>query len=209
MTLLAESRYLKEVPVAANDPVAGSRLGRCLEAAGALAALARALGELARAARTPLTRSEVDLSLMARCLIGRLKREDRHRAILAVVHPGLVAQGDSRLLGIVLRHLLGNAWKFSSPRSLTRIEVGRCRRGGIAAYYVTDNGVGFDPERAGRLFRAFGRLHPPGDFGGSGLGLAAARRIVRRHGGRMWAESSPGQGATFYFTLREETEGAQ
>ncbi len=209
MILLAETRYLKEVPVAANDALAGGWAGRCLESLGSLARLARALGELLHASGVPLSRNEVNLSLMARCLLGRLKREDRHRAVLAVVHPGLVARGDSRLLGIVLRHLLGNAWKFTSPRSLARIEVGCCRRHGAAAYFVSDNGVGFEPGHAGRLFRAFGRLHPPGDFAGHGLGLAVARRIVRRHGGRCWAESAPGRGATFYFTLGKETEGAE
>ena len=119
-----------------------------------------------------------------------------------VVAQRLATQGDPRLMRIVMEHLVSNARKFSSKKSAPRIEVGSLALdGGEPAYFVRDNGAGFDMAGAGRLFGVFQRLHSDNDFPGTGVGLATAQSIVRKHGGRIWAEAVVGQGATFYFTL--------
>jgi light-regulated signal transduction histidine kinase (bacteriophytochrome) len=113
----------------------------------------------------------------------------------------LVADGDPRLLSSLMENLIGNAWKFTRDRSPATIEVGTVDRDAATVYFVKDNGVGFDMAYAGQLFSPFRRLHTDAEFEGTGIGLATVDRIVRRHGGRIWAESAPGEGATFYFTL--------
>ena len=116
---------------------------------------------------------------------------------LAMSEP-IAAFGDPQLIESVLENLIGNAWKFTSRRETARIEVGTDREG---AYFVKDDGVGFPMDYADKLFAPFMRLHPEKDFEGTGIGLATVQRIIRRHGGRIWAESGPDAGATFYFTL--------
>ena len=118
------------------------------------------------------------------------------------VQEDMVAQGDSRLLRILLENLIGNAWKFTTRRDDPVIEIGK--REGSGIFFVRDNGAGFDMAYAGKLFGAFQRLHTESDFPGTGIGLATVRRIVQRHQGRVWVESEPGNGATFYFLLSEE-----
>jgi len=113
----------------------------------------------------------------------------------------LVVKADEGLLRAVMKNLIGNAWKFTSREKRARIQIGREVVRGKTAYFVRDNGVGFDMARADRLFIPFQRLHSASEFEGSGIGLATAQRIVRRHGGEIWADSEPGKGATFYFTL--------
>jgi signal transduction histidine kinase len=129
--------------------------------------------------------------------------------VLLDIEPELLAQGDARLLLQVLDNLLGNAWKFSSqqPQSLIafRREPGP---GGEAVYVVRDNGAGFDMAYSEKLFGAFERLHNVSEFAGTGIGLATVHRIITRHGGRVWAESAPGHGAAFYFTLGDAPAGA-
>jgi light-regulated signal transduction histidine kinase (bacteriophytochrome) len=107
------------------------------------------------------------------------------------------------LLEVALTNLLDNAWKFTAPRAVATIELGRVDIEGRPAFFVRDNGVGFDMGYAGRLFGAFQRLHKLSEFPGTGIGLATVKRILARHGGRIWAEALPGRGATFYFTLTE------
>jgi light-regulated signal transduction histidine kinase (bacteriophytochrome) len=114
---------------------------------------------------------------------------------------GLATDGDERLLTIVFEHLLGNAWKFTGKRAAARIEVGAGDVDGKFAYYVRDNGAGFDMTYAEKLFGVFQRLHSTTEFEGTGIGLATVQRVVRRHGGRIWADGKVGVGATFYFTL--------
>jgi light-regulated signal transduction histidine kinase (bacteriophytochrome) len=114
--------------------------------------------------------------------------------------------GDEQLMESVLENLLGNAWKFSSGRSPARIEVGVQNDREPRIYYVRDNGAGFQMEYADKLFAPFQRLHSDKEFPGTGIGLATAQRIIHRHGGRIWPESRPGEGATFFFTLTAESD---
>ena len=123
------------------------------------------------------------------------------RRLESQVAEGVSVQADPRLARQLLEILIGNAWKFSAPARESRIEFGTGEKNGETFYFVRDNGVGFDMAYADKLFSAFHRLHRADEFGGSGVGLAIAQRIVARHGGRIWAESAPGQGATFFFTL--------
>ena len=118
-----------------------------------------------------------------------------------VIDEGLVASGDARLLRVVLENLLGNAWKFTAKHPRARIEFGATRQDGQAAYFIRDDGAGFDMAYADKLFTVFQRLHSEKEFDGLGIGLATVQRIIHRHGGRVWAEGAVEQGAAFYFTL--------
>jgi PAS domain S-box-containing protein len=161
-----------------------------------------ALLSLARLARAPLRHDSVDLSDLANQVLVFLRERDPARVLEAHVEPGLVATGDNRLLRQVLENLLGNAWKFSGGELVTRIEFGsETDASGGVVYFVRDNGAGFNMAYSQKLFGPFQRLHSPSEFEGTGIGLAFVQRIISRHGGRIWAESAPGQGATFRFTL--------
>lgn len=139
-----------------------------------------------------------DLSEIARDTVESLFAAAPQRQVLVDIHDGLQAHGDARLLRTLVENLVGNAWKFSATRQPARIEVGRDAQG---AFFVRDNGAGFDMQHAQQLFTPFRRLHDAQEFSGLGLGLASARRVVERHGGRIWAESAPDAGAVFRFTL--------
>jgi signal transduction histidine kinase len=156
--------------------------------------------QMARLARTEVHRKDVDLSRLANDIAETLQRANPERDVEFVIPQGIVANGDERLLHVVLDNLLGNAFKFTSKRTGARIEVGARRDDGTAAFYVRDNGAGFAPEHAAKMFRPFQRLHSEREFSGTGIGLATVHRIVERHGGRIWAEGEPGKGATVYFT---------
>ncbi|MFZ5540609.1 MAG: sensor histidine kinase, partial [Pseudomonadota bacterium] len=125
------------------------------------------------------------------------------RDVRFVVADGQVADGDRTLLRLVLQNLLGNAYKFTAKVAAVRVEFGARNDGGQTVYYVRDNGAGFDMRFADKLFGLFQRFHSANEFPGTGVGLATVQRIVRKHGGRIWAESKPGEGATFFFTLWE------
>jgi light-regulated signal transduction histidine kinase (bacteriophytochrome) len=164
---------------------------------------------LARVTRSQLRREHVDLSRLARDVVGRLqaRSDESGRGVDFVIQEGLSAEGDARLLATVLENLLGNAWKFTSKRPRARIEFGVSRHHGHAAFFVRDDGAGFDMAYAGKLFGAFQRLHAASEFEGHGVGLATVQRIVVRHGGRIWAEGQVEAGATFYFSLGEAERG--
>ncbi|HET7604044.1 MAG TPA: ATP-binding protein, partial [Gemmatimonadales bacterium] len=159
---------------------------------------------LARVTSTELREQDVDLSAVARVALDQMKQADPERTVATMIRPGMIVRGDGRLLRIALENLLQNAWKFTGKRPDAMIEVGSRQQDGERTYYVQDNGVGFDMEFAGRLFGPFQRLHRSEEFPGTGIGLATVRRVIHRHGGRVWAEAKPGEGARFSFTLKAE-----
>ncbi len=163
--------------------------------------LVDALLALARVSRARLRSETVDLSRAALEVATGLRQGDPGRKVEFVLQPGLVAEGDPSLLRILLENLMQNAWKFTRRREGARIDVGAVSGEEGRVFFVRDNGAGFDPRFATRLFEPFERLHDQSDFEGTGIGLATVKRIVGRHGGRVWAESEEGRGATFFFTL--------
>lgn len=163
-----------------------------------------ALLQLSRITREKMERNAVDLSALAQTVAARLREEHAGRKIEFVIPSGLTAAGDARLLEIALTNLFGNAVKFTGPRPEARIEFGQMEHDGKPAFYVRDNGVGFDMTYASMLFGAFQRLHKTSEFPGTGIGLATVQRIIHRHGGRVWADAQSDQGATFYFTMGAE-----
>jgi PAS domain S-box-containing protein len=167
-----------------------------------MAELIDALLGLSRVTRAQLQREPIDLSAMAERVATELRRQDPTRAVDFDIAPALAANGDVRLLRVVMENLLGNAWKFTAKKVQARIRFGMQRApDGRPVFFVRDNGAGFDMAFADKLFEAFQRLHRTSEFQGLGIGLATVQRIVRRHGGRVWAEAKVGEGATFYFTL--------
>lgn len=158
--------------------------------------------QFSRATKMELKRGTVDLSAVADAIADKLKYAHPEREVSFSIEQGLKSLGDENLLAIVLENLLGNALKFTKNTAQARIEVGkRGMEGGKAVIYVKDNGAGFNMNQSQRLFEPFQRLHPHEEFPGTGLGLATVARIIRRHGGRVWAEGEPGKGAVFYFTI--------
>jgi two-component system, NtrC family, sensor kinase len=158
---------------------------------------------LSRVTRSEFERQSVDLTKLARTMADRLQHSHPERKAEFVVAEGLVAEGDRALLSILMDNLLGNAWKYTGKRSHARIEVGATADAGQQAFFVRDNGAGFDMAYANKLFGVFQRLHSTREFEGTGIGLATVQRIVRRHGGKVWAEGKVEEGATFYFALSE------
>ncbi len=174
--------------------------------AGASRRMARLIDDLlefSRARHGDIQRERVDLSAMARDIAEELKASQPEREVEFLVKEGLAAEADGRLLRLVLENLFGNAWKFTGDQPSARIEFGSIESREVR-YFVRDNGVGFDMAHACKLFETFERLHREIDFEGTGIGLATVRRIIDRHGGRVWAEGAVGRGATFYFTLSTE-----
>lgn len=171
-------------------------------ATGRMSQLIEDLLKLSRVAQSEARRVTVDLTAMVREIVAELGGGSPQRHVEFVIEEGIAADGDPRLLRVVLENLLSNAWKYSSQKPRARIAFGAAQdAGGNRHYYVKDDGAGFDMAHAGNLFGAFRRLHAEADFPGTGIGLATAKRIVERHGGRIWAEAAVGEGATFRFTL--------
>jgi PAS domain S-box-containing protein len=156
---------------------------------------------LARVSRGTLRREEVNLSSLASAALSELRQGQPRDGVTVEIQPGLVATGDPPLLQAMLGNLLGNAWKFTGKTAQGRIEFGSTTAEGERAFFVRDNGAGFDMAYANKLFGAFQRLHSAQEFAGTGIGLATVQRIVHRHGGRIWAQAAKNQGATFFFTL--------
>ena len=176
-------------------------LRRVVAEAGRMSELIDGLLVLSRVTRAELRLSRVSLSDLAEELLSRSHHAEPQREVELVVAEGLVVDGDSRLLRQVLDNLLSNAWKFTGHEAKARVEVGRVETGGSEAFFVRDNGVGLDTAYSDKLFTPFQRLHKSSEFPGTGIGLSTVRKIVTRHGGRIWCESEVGVGTTFFFTL--------
>jgi PAS domain S-box-containing protein len=198
------SQALEEDCVERLDETGRRHLERIRSAARHMGQLIDALLRLSRVARMELRSSAMDLSRLARMVAGDLEERDPGRKVEFAIAEGVRAVGDANLLRVVLENLLGNAWKFTGKREVARIEFGVETGGGEPVYRVRDNGAGFDMKYADKLFSPFQRLHSASEFPGTGIGLATVQRAVRRHGGRVWAESAAGQGTAIYFTLGGE-----
>ncbi len=183
------------------DAQGRSYLDKVRAAALRMGELIEALMGLSRLTSAQLSRSPVDLSKLATSIAEELTRKEPERQVHLTIPDGIMAEGDDRLLRIVLENLLGNAWKFTSKIREARIAVGIERLDGHETFVVRDNGAGFDMAYADKLFQPFQRVHTEAEFPGTGIGLATVRRIVERHGGRVWAESAPGLGTAIFFTL--------
>jgi len=155
--------------------------------------------------RAEMNQLPLDMTAMAQTIISRLQQQNLTLQADFIVQPGLRALGDNNLIEIALKNLLENAAKFSSKSSRAVIEFGQVEEEGRKAFFVRDNGVGFDMAYSNKLFGVFRRLHKASEFPGTGIGLASVQRIINRHGGRIWAEAKVNEGATFYFTLNEAT----
>lgn len=190
--------YAEQLPDKAKD-----YLKRIRAAAQRMSQLIEDMLQLSRLGRAELAVRPVDIVPIAESVIAELRRNEPARQVEYVSVKEAKADGDSRLLRIVLENLLRNAWKFSRNVEHARIELGTRQEDGRTVFFVRDNGAGFDPMYKSKLFQPFQRLHVPRDFEGTGIGLAIVQRIVRRHDGRVWADGAPGQGATFFFTLHE------
>jgi light-regulated signal transduction histidine kinase (bacteriophytochrome) len=174
--------------------------------------LIEGLLSLAHLSREQIRSEQVDLSAIARRIEQDLREREPERQVQVHIQDGLSAHGDPRLLAAVLQNLLGNAWKFTSRQTLARIDVvSELEANGDTLFFVKDNGAGFDMAFVSKLFGTFERLHAPEDFAGTGIGLATVKRVIERHGGRVWADGKLNEGATFYFTLGStasaQTEG--
>ncbi len=186
------------------DRVANDHLERVLNAAARMNKMIDALLTLARLSNQPLTRQPVNLSQVAHYVMDELRRAQPGREVDVTIEAALLVTGDPTLLRLVLENLLGNAWKYSARTPKAQISLSAVPHGSGRAFVVRDNGAGFDMRAAERLFGVFQRLHSASEFAGHGVGLASAQRIVRRHGGTIWAEAEPARGAAFSFTLTEE-----
>jgi PAS domain S-box-containing protein len=175
--------------------------GKVRSAAARMAELIDDLLQFSRLSRVDPRRGPVDVTALAREVLSELRARSPERRVEVHLQEGMRALADARLLRVVLENLLGNAWKFTGRRAAARIEVGVSQEGDEQVFRVSDDGAGFDMAYAQKLFGPFQRMHRDEEFPGTGIGLATVQRIVHRHGGRIWAESHVGQGATFFFTL--------
>nr|WP_316640365.1 ATP-binding protein [uncultured Roseateles sp.] len=195
------TRILKEDYGRLLDRIGNDHLDRVMGAAARMNSMIDALLALAQLSTQPLARQPVNLSQLARYIFDDLQRNAPERRVEVEVAPDMQVHGDPTLLRVALENLLGNAWKYSAKCEISRISFEHGLHDGRQVYLVRDNGAGFDMRFADRLFGVFQRLHSASDFQGTGVGLASVRRIIRRHGGDIWAESEVGRGASFYFTL--------
>jgi light-regulated signal transduction histidine kinase (bacteriophytochrome) len=183
------------------DDTGRDHLQRVRRAAQRMAALIDDMLNLSRVTRCELHSEELNLSNMAMAIATELTEAEPGRQVEFVIENDLTAVGDAQLLRSALENLLRNSWKYTSGHPTARIEFGRSQQSGKRTFFVRDDGAGFDPRYAERLFGAFQRLHTAKEFPGTGVGLATVQRIIHRHGGEIWAEAAVEKGATFYFTL--------
>ena len=183
-------------------------ISRVRMASQRMAQLIDDLLQLSRITRSQMRREPVDLSALAQAVVSEHRQAEPERLVEVVIQEGVEAYGDSRLLRVALENLIGNAWKYTSRHPSARIEFGaRNQDDGRLTYFVADDGAGFDLNYAEKLFGAFQRLHAQSQFKGTGIGLVTVKRIINRHGGRVWADAAVERGATFYFTLSSSNEG--
>jgi len=195
-------QLLMEEYAPALDEAAQAHLRRISAGALQMNQLISDLLALLRVVRAEAKPRGVDLSSLAADIVRQLRASEPAREVECVIAPGMGVHADPELLRIALEHLLGNAWKFSAKMTHARIECGVEQRGRERAYFVRDNGAGFDMTYVHKLFAPFQRLHSVTQFAGTGIGLAIVQRVIRHHGGRIWADAAVDRGATFYFTLR-------
>jgi light-regulated signal transduction histidine kinase (bacteriophytochrome) len=188
--------YLEKIDVDGQD-----YLHRVRAASIRMGELIDALLGLSRITRSEINRETTDLSEIVKELIKEQQESEPERQVEIIITSKLVADCDPRLLRAVLQNLISNAWKFTGKKPIAKIEFGALEHDGKTAYFVRDNGAGFDKAYGDKLFGAFQRLHSTDDFKGIGIGLATVKRIIHRHGGSVWAEGEVEKGATFYFTL--------
>ena len=185
------------------DEKGNSYLAKLRASAQRMNGLIDDLLQLSRVSKGEIQVQTVDLSVIARTVVERLKMGDPVRNVIITIAPSAPARGDPKLMEIALENLLNNSWKFTSKRKEAMIEFGWMSAGGRTVYFVKDDGAGFEMKYVDRLFGAFQRLHSTSEFPGTGIGLATVRRVITRHGGEVWAEGEVNKGATFYFTLGE------
>jgi signal transduction histidine kinase len=183
------------------DRVGNDHLDRVLGAAARMNSMIDALLALSQLSAKPVSRQPVNLSQLAGYVVDDLRRQWPDHAVTVHIDPAMQALGDPTLLRVLLENLLGNAWKYTAHTPQPTVWFERCQDTGTISFTVRDNGAGFDMRYADRLFGVFQRLHSASDFQGTGVGLASVRRIVRKHGGEVWAESTVGKGASFSFSL--------
>ena len=195
------SSMLEEEYAAHLDEDGKDKLRRMRQAAQRMGELIEELLSLSRLTGRAMNAETVDLSALARSVAEELKGADPGRSVTFEIAPKLEVRGDKRLLAAAIENLLANAWKFTGKHTSARIEFGATQKDGKPAYFVRDDGAGFNMAEAANLFTPFHRMHSDNDFAGHGIGLATVQRIVQRHGGHIWADSAVEKGATFYFTL--------
>jgi len=188
------------------DETGQDYLNRVRAASQRMARLIDDLLQLSKLTRKDMQREHVNLSTLAISITQDLQRNQPERQATFIIGENLTTIGDKQLLHVMLENLIGNSWKFTGKKDDPTIEFNSTNNNGKSVYYVKDNGAGFDMEYTDKLFGAFQRLHSTHEFEGTGIGLANVQRIIHRHGGRVWAEGSIDQGATFYFTLQPQSE---
>jgi len=188
------------------DETARDYLRRIVNSANKMNALINDMLRLSRISRQDISMQEINLSMLAREIIDELSEQHPERHVEVIIHDKLKIKGDKQLLKIALMNLLGNAWKYTSKTTEPRIEFGSCQQNNKTVFFIHDNGAGFPMEQADKLFTPFQRLHPEGEFSGTGIGLPIVERVIRRHDGKIWAEAELNKGATFFFTLDENIE---
>jgi signal transduction histidine kinase len=201
LTTIAGQAGLLELSLPNASEEQRRRLTRIQSSVKQMSELIDALLALSRISRHTLHREIIDVSALAESVVQDLRQKDPSRDVVVEIQPGMAVHGDRRLINDLFVNLLANAWKFTSRTEHSRIEVGQSQHGSMATLFVRDNGAGFDMAHEQKLFKPFQRLHGAADFEGTGVGLATVARIIDRHGGRIWAEAKPNEGAVFYFTM--------
>lgn len=195
------SQILQETAPAGLDEKSRHYLQRIQDASLRMSGLIEDLLNLSRIGRSDLTARPISLSQIAGEAAASMRERYPAREVHLEIAPGMDVNADPRLLRIALENLLSNAWKYTARTSQAQVNVGTQAGEHGPVYFVRDNGIGFDMKYADKLFVPFQRLHPETEFPGSGIGLVTIQRIIARHGGRIWADAKPDEGATFYFTL--------